>query len=123
MDIGIKHSPLPLEMAALTLPERFDVIDVVTADGFPIAAVLMRHQETKVYIIWSGGAVHSVDQRKAARYAGQFRLKKITEATGNTLKKIGTDLGIPDRTIWDWSRGAATPPDYVLSLIEEHYGV
>lgn len=123
MDIGIKHCTLPMEMAAVTLPEQFDVVDVVTVDGFPLASVLMRHQKTKLYIIWSAGAVHSIDQRKAARYAGQFRLRKIADATGNTIKQIGLDLGIPDRTIWDWSRGAATPPDYVLDLIEEHYGV
>ena len=123
MDIGIKHSPLPMDLAAVTLPDGFEAIDVVSGDYIPAASVLMRHMDTRLYILWHGGAVHGIDQRKAARYTGQLRLKRLAETTGKTIKAIGLEIGIPERTIWDWSRGAATPPDYVLDLLEEHYGL
>jgi transcriptional regulator with XRE-family HTH domain len=46
---------------------------------------------------------------------GTFR--EIKEASGMTLSALSDALGIPYRTLQDWSRGIRIPPAYVIDLI------
>ncbi len=45
-------------------------------------------------------------------------IKEIARAHGISNRELARRCGIPIRTVENWSAGAATPPEYVLRLIE-----
>lgn len=47
-------------------------------------------------------------------------IKEIAKAHGISNRELARRCGIPIRTVENWSAGTATPPDYVLTLIESH---
>ena len=47
-------------------------------------------------------------------------IKEIAKAHGISNRELARRCGIPIRTVENWSSGAATPPDYILILIESH---
>ena len=47
-------------------------------------------------------------------------IKEIAKAHGISNSELARRCGIPIRTVENWSSGAATPPDYILTLIESH---
>ena len=50
------------------VPETLRALDVVTTENFPLGAVLPEVRSTRRYVLYKGGAIHSVDQRLAQRY-------------------------------------------------------
>lgn len=38
-----------------------------------------------------------------------------------TMKQVSQELNIPYRTVQNWHLGTATPPDYILNLIDLYY--
>lgn len=47
-------------------------------------------------------------------------IKEIAKKHGISNRELARRCGIPIRTVENWSAGTATPPDYVLTLIESH---
>lgn len=47
-------------------------------------------------------------------------IKEIAKAHGISNRELARRCGIPIRTVENWSSGKATPPEYVLTLIESH---
>ena len=47
-------------------------------------------------------------------------IKEIAKAHGISNRELARRCGIPIRTVENWSTGKATPPEYVLTLIESH---
>lgn len=47
-----------------------------------------------------------------------MNIKEIRTSTGLSQQKFGDWLGIPKRTLQNWETEVATPPQYVLKLIE-----
>lgn len=47
-------------------------------------------------------------------------IKEIARAHGISNRELARRCGIPIRTVENWSAGTATPPDYILTLIESH---
>lgn len=47
-------------------------------------------------------------------------IKEIAKKHGVSNRELARRCGIPIRTVENWSSGAATPPDYILTLIESH---
>ena len=45
-------------------------------------------------------------------------IKEISKKHGISNRELARRCGIPIRTVENWSSGAATPPEYVLRLIE-----
>ena len=50
----------------------------------------------------------------------KMTIKEIAKAHGISNRELARRCGIPIRTVENWSSGAATPPDYILTLIESH---
>ena len=53
----------------------------------------------------------------------QPTINSILQATGLTQAAMAAELGIPRRSIENWASGQRTPPDYLIRLIAEHYGL
>jgi DNA-binding transcriptional regulator YiaG len=47
------------------------------------------------------------------------KLKKWRKQTNLSQAKFGNLLGIPTANISKWEQGTSTPPEYVISLIEQ----
>ena len=47
-----------------------------------------------------------------------MNIKEIRATTGLSQQKFGDWLGIPKRTLQNWEKKIATPPQYVVKLIE-----
>ena len=47
-----------------------------------------------------------------------MNIKEIRATTGLSQQKFGDWLGIPKRTLQNWESGVATPPAYIVKLIE-----
>lgn len=45
-------------------------------------------------------------------------IKEIASAAGLSLRQLSKEIGIPLRTVEDWSAGKRNPPDYILNLIQ-----
>lgn len=50
-------------------------------------------------------------------------IKDIAKAHRISNRELARRCGIPIRTVENWSSGAATPPEYILTLIESHLKV
>ena len=47
-------------------------------------------------------------------------IKEIAKEHGISNRELARRCGIPIRTVENWSSGSATPPEYILALIESH---
>lgn len=47
-------------------------------------------------------------------------IKELRTKSGLTQKEFGEKYNIPLRTIQKWERNGSTPPDYVISLVENN---
>ena len=47
-----------------------------------------------------------------------MNIKEIRATTGLSQQRFGDWLGIPKRTLQNWEMEVATPPDYLVKLIE-----
>lgn len=50
----------------------------------------------------------------------KMTIKEIAKAHGISNRELARRCGIPIRTVENWSSGAATPPDYILTMIDSH---
>ena len=47
----------------------------------------------------------------------------ILKVTGLTQAAMAAELGSPKRTLESWCMGQRKPPEYLVRLIAEHYGI
>ena len=47
-------------------------------------------------------------------------IKEIAKAHEISNRELARRCGIPIRTVENWSSGKASPPEYVLKLIDSH---
>lgn len=93
----------------------------ISLTGKQIAALIdllwaqKQHGENAAYEEFKGAL--EIEHRVCSAAPKFESFRALKDASGMTLTALSDALGIPYRTLQDWSRGIRIPPAYVLDLI------